>query len=419
MSDSDDLRGDALLDKLVKDGTAGILEPMWRAGEPGLASRLVGRFANSTDARLGDLLAEEVLRPRLGDPFAGELLAALSERRPKLSQSTSRELSDAFRDEQLPPTYQNHSAIGMWVLEQPGSAGDTLTLEVLTGESPLASDEVVRASAVQRCRSRRTLLRSAGAHFLATLEDPVEAGEWEQAAEFVEYACRNESEVPPSVRPIVDRLIETAPETATVSEFGDGLAHAAARTGLPVLKKALTTRELPSTSGSQALAALVDEVPIRRERASLFARLLEHQPHLWSLAAAPEWDDEEWKARLTAAAASKKSIDCRVLEQLFTWSPVTVSPLVTRIAVTQATADNDHILDLASSNLDQVLEALPDGDTGVSSLWWPKETRRQEYLRGILSRSLQDDDHGALIAAAYGSRTSRSRRPGAGLRTSR
>jgi hypothetical protein len=316
-----------LLEKLADERQFAVLQAFWCYGEAEVAAHAVGPILATGAPHLIEPIAAEVLEPSLGEPFPSSLIAELNERRPQLRSKLGARLAERLLDEAPFATAQYESGrrvLELWVLGQDGKVGEDFAIAVIADETLMASDTAVRASAFQRCRASARVLEEVAATVARGLKEEPSTATWNRGAEFVEEVCRNARDAPQPVVPIVRRLVEVAPQHGQLDPLPPELCRRIGSVAASELEAQLDER-LPDTPGARALVRVVGELPRAPMRASLFARVVHEQPHLWAVAQPElaEWDEAEWKRRLKALIDDVK-VERTILVQLLNAAPLTL-----------------------------------------------------------------------------------------------
>lgn len=405
----DGLSGRALLEKLADGHEFSVLQAFWRYGDPEVAADAVGPILATGAPHLLEPIVGEVLQVSLGEPFPSRLIVELTERRPQLGSKLGARLSKRLLDEEPFPNaeYENgRHLLELWVLGQDGKVGEDFAIAVIAEETPKASESTVRASAFQRCRASAAVLKESAAIVTRELEGEPSTASWNAAAEFVEATCRNAPETPEPVVPIVTRLIELAPQYGQSDPLPPELSRLVGSIAATELEASLSER-LPDTPGARALVRVVGELPRASMRASLFARVVHQQPHLWTVAQAEfaELDEAEWKRRLKALVGDEQ-VERSILVQLLNAAPLRLVASVIELTLNQAGDEDDQLLSVAAARLGQRLDELGT-DAGTRPDWvaavhWPR-ARNEEGVRKLASLlgEVEEDVHVRVVVRGF------------------
>ncbi|MFN0152924.1 MAG: hypothetical protein ACKVUT_00925 [Gaiella sp.] len=190
-----------------------MLEAFWRYYNAGLAASLAEPIVTSGDETLLGLVLDEILDPGLEGPAPQAIVQAIDRDRPALATADAERLAERLLNATgLHPFYEpaRPSLLG-WLVTQPGKIGDEAALEVIARRPTGSEHDSVQQTAYARCRGNLRLLGRAAAVAAGEFERAPSVQTWQQAAEFVEQACREEKTTPEAVRPIVQRLLGPCP----------------------------------------------------------------------------------------------------------------------------------------------------------------------------------------------------------------
>lgn len=378
-SDYADLSGDALLDKLSESGEVATLEAFWRYGDPRVSATAIAPILRTEAPHLLEMVVEQVFAPSLPEPFPSHLTAALDKHRPQLPPSLADRLSERLRDPEPlsnPQMEGSRHLFEMWILNQDGKIGEDFAIGVVSGRTPRAGTDSVRHSAFRRCRAGGRILAEAGTIVAKSLEDAPSATTWESAAEFVEGTCQEASVAPGPVIPVIERLLELAPQHCPTESFAEHLARLATQLGVSLVEEWLR-QPLPNAPGSRALLRLLPGFRRAAERSALFAQAVRTQPNLWAAVQGQlsSWDDSEWKRNLRALIGDAQ-IDRSILIHLLNSAPLTVTAIAVELALSQSSGPEDQPITVATERLRERLSELGAGKETrrpwVEAVHWPR-----------------------------------------------
>lgn len=408
-SDYAGLSGPELLVKLAEDGQLAALEALWRYGDASVSAAAVAPILRTGAPQLLELVVEQILDPSLAEPFPSQLIAALDEHRPQLSPSLADRLAARSRDpEPLPDAQMEGSRhlFEMWVVDQNGRTGEEFAIAVVSGATPRAETAPVRDSAFKRCRAGGRVLAEAAAIVTRSLEDSPSPSTWQSGAEFVEGTCQDAPTTPGPVVPVLERLLELAPECCTAETFGEHMARLAAEVGVEIVEARLR-EPLLDTPGSRALLRLLPEARRAAKRSALFAVAVRTQAHLWAVIQGwlPGWDDQEWKRNLRALIGDVR-IDRNILVTLINASPATLSANVIELALNQSSGPEDQPVAAAAGRISERLTELgTDRETRrawVAAVHWPRA--KDETALSTLAElfgGLEESMHVRLVVRGF------------------
>jgi hypothetical protein len=379
------------------------LEAIWRLHSTEAVLAVAEPMASLRLSSASDLLLDEVVDPQLDSAVSNQLGVAIEAHWPPLSKAGVQRLAAALTEAQAQEDVRDpmRDTLEVWLLHQEGSEIDSFARDALTKElGAQVGDQCLRA-AMERCWNEATLAREVGARFEAMLSEDPDGEVWRDAADFAEAMCTDRP--PPAwLAPLVDRLIQTAPQLGGVEEFAPDLRRAAVGLSADVINKLLAGDSLPSTPGSRAIARAAGALGHARERSRTFIDVLKHQSALWreiSPAATAAWDSTEWARCLTAVQKAREALDEDLVLSLVDAAPVEHVALILPLAVRLAgqPEPEDSFVRAAALKLAGFLtlgEGIDDDERGGQQdvPWWPaKESpERLQVFRAILEQAILD-----------------------------
>jgi hypothetical protein len=392
----------------------GSLEAIWRFHSPEAVLAVAEPMASLRLPQASDLLLDEALDPQLGPAVSDHLRVAIGAHWPPLSKAGTQRLAASLTEAEPLEGVRDpmRDTLEVWLLHQEGEEVDTFAKDALTEElGVLVGDECLR-TAMERCWNNAALAQEVAARFEARLSEDADEKAWRDAAVFAEAMCTDRP-APAWLGPLLDRLIETAPQLGEVEEFPSDLRRATLGLSADVIRKLLTGDPLPDTPGSRAIARLADGLGHARERSKTFVEVLKHQGALWRQigpAAAASWDSAEWARRLAAVQKTRETLDAGLVLDLIAAAPGEHVALVLPLAVRLASQPEpeDSFVGSAAIKLREFLSASEaTGDDGSdveqSVPWWPanESPERLQAFRVILEQAIPDTgDRLAHVATA-------------------
>jgi hypothetical protein len=403
----DGLSGPDLLQALAESGEAAVLEAFWRLGNVEVMAQTAGPLCLTGDPHLLGLILDEVESPHHERRAVhSAIVEAIDHHRPQLQKSDAERLAGLLREGSLSPQF-HHTRPNLlaWLVSQPGKAGGSAALDVIAGEIEGFEHPNVRTAAYLRCRESDTLLASAAPVVAERFEQLELRQAWPQVAEFIEYTSRDEANTPAAVRPLVDRLVETAPEAGASASFSNTLRRLALDSALDTVERALA-EQLTDSPGSQAIASLLPDVSPAQRRAKLWALAFRHQPALLPTLKkqGPDWDEAEWR-RVLRELATPEPVVRPALDYLLRQAPLELTSELIRLAIVQL-APSDGLLAVVGERLRErvkvINEAEGDDEAWVAAPYWPKagsedEIEKFDFIVRCLERSL----HTELVVRGY------------------
>jgi len=374
------LSGSGLLEKLANEGRIDVLEAFWRYGDPNLCAALVDPVLRTGASRLVRLMVDDILNPTIAEPLPTRLAQALGTHRPSIEAKVAARLAERLRDATplANPQYESpRHMLEMWVLEQDGKLADDFAIDVVAGQTPRSNLPEVRQAAYRRCTGSKRALEGASKVVLAQLEGSPSATTWQTASDFVESTCQSQASPPHPVVPVVEKLLELAPSTAPVENFGPKLSRFAAAASRSALER-LIGQDLPNTPGAKAVLRTIADVSQPAAKSRLFALAVQRQPHLWAVlqSETATWDESDWKRHLIALVRHNKPIEQGILTHLLNTAPLALTASVIELALSQAENPGETPLQVAGDRLRQHLDELGSGPEAesawVDAIPWPR-----------------------------------------------
>src|SRR6266545_352879 len=268
----DGLEGGGLLQALSEHGEHAVLEAFWRYGNAEVAADAASPMVATGNRHLLSLMLDEILGPELGLPAPQAIVNAIDQHQPALAKADAERLAARLQDGT--PLHAHFEparpSLLAWLVAQPGKVGDEAALEVIAGRAAGSEHGNVRQAAYARCRGNARLLSEAAAAVADAFEQAPSPQGWQQTAEFVEQACGDEKTTPDPVRPIVRRLVETAPNYFPSTRFGETLGRLAVDSAVEMIEHHLS-QNLADSQGGRAVLELLPEIAPAQRRATLWA----------------------------------------------------------------------------------------------------------------------------------------------------
>ena len=265
------LTGVPLLEALAEGDETPTLEAFWRYGNPQVVADVVGPMLTSGSQHLSGLVLDEVITPQLGPPATEAILRAISTHQPVLTKDDAQRLEGRLHEENLlHPQYEpGRPTLLAWLLAQTGVVGDEAAVDVVAGRIHGSEDGNVREAAYARCRVNMTVLDAAAKAVNEALDAAPGHQTWQLAGvEFMEEACRDLPTTPPSVEPLVRRLVDAAPNCCPTPQLPETLHRLVLDSALDEVEVVLE-QELSDAPGVHALLELIPRITpaVRRTRA--------------------------------------------------------------------------------------------------------------------------------------------------------
>ncbi len=396
-----------LVKELGERAETTVLEALWRYHHTAVAADAAPAIIKCADARLLGLVLDEILSPSLEPPVPQAIANALTEHRPQLAKADAERLIERLLDQTpLHPHYEPaRPSLEMWALEQAGKLGEDFAIDVMARRTPKSEHGVVRDSAYLRCRASARVLDEAAQLVAADLERSPSVATWQQAADFIEQACRNTPAAPPSVAPILDKLIERAPQYSPQDTFGPELRRLAVTAAIDPMEKALA-RDLGDTPGGRAIVRAVPEVRSASRRARLFALIARSQPALWVVLQhlTQQWDETEWR-RVLRALVGADPIHQQALSYLVQSAPIELTRELMALTMSQVSSE-DELIRVVGERLRQRLTTLGEGsdtrDAWVAAVHWPKARDAEALTKfAAITGCVEGNLHTRLIVSGY------------------
>ncbi len=371
------LAGASLIHEFGRLGESVILEAFWRYRNAAVAADVAPAIILSGDTYLLGLVLDEILSPSLGAPLPQAIANALNERRPQLAGAEAARLIERLLDRtSLHHDYEPaRSALEMWALEQAGELGENFAIAVISRQTPMSGHGNVRDSAYLRCQASARVLNEAAQIVAAALERSPSATTWQQAADFIEQACRNTTGSPAAVVLMIKKLIDFAPQCSPQDTFGPELRRLAASVTIDELEK-VVDRESSESPGGRAIVRTVPEVRSPARRARLFAMIVRSQPALWGVLeqVMQQWDEAEWR-RVLRSLVGAAPIHRQALSYLVPAAPIQLTRELTALVMSQVSAEDELIRDVGAKlgqRLADIGESEDTRDGWVTAVHWPK-----------------------------------------------
>jgi hypothetical protein len=401
------LTGRRLLDALGQAGETATLEAFWQYQSVQVTAEVVGPMVASRDKHLLRLVIDEVVSPKLDQTTARSIVSAIDEHRPALTPADGKRLAEYLQTEDsLNQFYEPYRAsLLAWLAAQPGALGEKAALDVIARRVTGSDQGQAREAAYARCAGSATLLRKAAETMLEELDAGLNQQVWQHAAEFVDQACRDATTTPGPMRPIIERLVDTAPSHFQNQRFSPTLHRFAAESATGVIESKAGQR-LADNAGARALLALLPDVPTASERAKLWATAAEVQEALWPVLQqqTSEWDEAEWR-RVLRALARRNPVQRQALNYLVSAAPIELTAELMQLVMTHVSSD-DALISTVGQRLRERLEALGHGtetrDQWVAAAHWPKQREAESLAKfdaivGCVDGSL----HARLLVRGY------------------
>jgi hypothetical protein len=404
----DGLGGPALLTALAEHGETGVLEAFWRYRNAQVAAEAAPAIFASGDTYLLSLVVDEILSPELAPPLPQAVANAVSGHEPELAKADADRLAERLQDgNPLHAWYEpSRPALLAWVVLQPGKVGEEAALEVIARRSTGSEHGNVRQAAYARCRESKSLLTAAAEAVAEELERAPNYQTWQQAAEFVEQASRDESTTPAAVVPIVQKLIETAPNYPQNQPFGETLRRLAVGSALDAVE-AHVSRSLADSPGARAILALLPEVTSATRRATLWAVAARAQQQLSKVVLQRQmttWDEAEWR-RVIRALARPEPIYRPTLNYIVEAAPIELTADLTHLVMAQVAKD-DALISIVGQRLRERLKALGEDpetrDAWVAAVHWPKARDAESIEKfDAIAGCVEGNLHVRLLVRGY------------------
>jgi hypothetical protein len=402
-SDYQGLYGAEFVERARRQRDGASFEAIWRLRQPEASRAVVESLASLGQPELADLLLDEALEAHLGPGFATDLHAAIREHLPPLSADGIQVL--AIRISENPPPPEEYTpdreALELWLLKQTGPPGDQFASQVVTGQLAYDPTEACEAAALQRCLEDERLAERAARQLDANLAEEPDDEAWELGAAFVE-AMSAEGRPPTFLEALTDRLVSTAAELSSRSEFGENLRRAMIALSATTVKKLLAVYPLADTAGARALVQLHSQLRLPRERSKVFVDVLDIQAEVWRAVgpgAFEQWSEDEWAARLHAVEKSERTFEQDLVLALLRAAPSGVVRLILPVATYRAEGPEDELVAVAATKLAESLDELRESpEVGAEEpakttlSWWPSggSPDRLEVFQALLSQAIPE-----------------------------
>ncbi len=403
----DGLEGGGLLQALSEHGEHAVLEAFWRYGNAEVAADAASPMVATGNRHLLSLMLDEILGPELGLPAPQAIVNAIDQHQPALAKADAERLAARLQDGT--PLHAHFEparpSLLAWLVAQPGKVGDEAALEVIAGRAAGSEHGNVRQAAYARCRGNARLLSEAAAAVADAFEQAPSPQGWQQTAEFVEQACGDEKTTPDPVRPIVRRLVETAPNYFPSTRFGETLGRLAVDSAVEMIEHHLS-QNLADSQGGRAVLELLPEIAPAQRRATLWATAARTQQALWPLLQqqTTAWEDAEWR-RVLRALTGPEPVYRPALEHLVAAAPIELTAELTKL-VTAQVGVGDALIATVGQRLRERLQAIGEEsetrDAWVAAVHWPKQRDEEEFEKfSAIAGCLEANFHVRLLVRGY------------------
>lgn len=399
--------GADLLEALGAHQETAILEAFWRYHSADVAAEAARPIFASRDKELLSLVLDEILDPTLGEPAPQAIVNAIEEHQSPLMKADAERLATRLHvEDPLHPHYEpTRPSLLAWLVVQPGTVGSEAALAVIAGRVAAFEHENVRQAAYVRCRGNARLRGEAAAAVAVAFEQAPSPQAFQQAAEYVEQVCREETTTPDPLRPLVHRLVETAPDYFSGTDFGETLQRLAIDSALEIVEHHLS-ENLPDSQGARAVLGLLPAITPAQRRAALWATAARTQQALWPLLQqqTTAWEEAEWR-RVLRALTSPEPVYRPALEHVVTAAPIELTGELSRLVIAQVGV-GDALITAIGQRLRDRLQALGDAsetrDAWVAAVYWPKQRDEEalEEFSAILG-CLEVSQHVRLLVRGY------------------
>lgn len=422
------LDGAHLLKALGEHRETAVLEAFWRYYDADLAASAAEPIVASGDETLLGLVLDEILDPGLDGPAPQAIVQAIDRDRPALATADAERLAERLLDATgLHPSYEPaRPSLLAWLVAQPGKLGDEAALEVITRRPAGSEQGSVQQAAYARCRGNSRLLSDAAAVVADEFERAPSLQTWQQAAEFVEEACRKDKTTPEAVRPIVQRLLEMAPHYLGSARFADTLHRHALESAFETIEH-VVSQDMADSHGARAMIELLPEITPALLRARVWAGAARAQRVLWPVLQqqATGWDEAEWR-RVLRALTGPETVHRSALEYLVAAAPIELTAELMQLVMTQVGV-GDVLIGNVGQRLLERLQAIGEGgdtrEAWVAAVHWPKQRDLEDLerfsaiiggvetslrvrliVRGYLTKKLRADVAARLVPAGEATR---------------
>lgn len=397
--------GDAFLRELAAARRIAVLEALWRAHEPGLCMRLVPQIVETQEPRLGHLLLEEFLAPRLETRVRETILqAAGAGHAPRLSREDAERLVNHLRADtgtqgRFPPA---RVLSERWALAQDAPAVRELAKEIAAGTAAYSGHKDVLAHARRRVRENVKDADQVATRLSTQLGHERSQVRWSMAADFVDSLPADMRSA--TIDRLADQVVELAPGLAQ-AVFGKSLTARLAESSAAVERRLAQGRVSQDAAG-QSFVQVVEAVADNAVRARLTALVILRNPLLYGhVARGRGWSEEEWGRRLTGLADASRAEPNQSLLDLLERAPRVHAPMVMRVAAQHGAPTHAQLKQVATRKVaDRFKELASDGlnPDAVDALAWPTSPGDPilDMTKTTLREVINSQARGLLVGSA-------------------